>query len=363
MHGEFHEKFGEMLRSDAPFIVATVIAVRGSAVARPGAKAIIDGEGRPVFGWVGGGCVESFVCAEAREALRAGEPRVITADLEDELSGVGLPCGGVMQIFIEPVLPRRRVKVLGKGALADEAARILERTGFNVTRDSVDERGSLVIVADEEEFIEGLPPVGTTPAEIALGVVAKMLATTRGASARPLQEVRMGLAVKEANEVEKASLPSLVIIGHSGITEEIAWLAHALGWRVFVDSNAATVESYPTGVEIVRDDASFSRLPVNSQTAVIVATHHKGDHFAIERSLNAGAWYVGLVASAHRSRLVREMLKELMPEDAHVLQALRTPAGLDLGARTPAEIAVSIVSEVLACFHNLRSKSLAAPPA
>lgn len=361
MHREFHQKFGELLARDAPFIVATVIGVRGSAVAKPGAKAIIDEDGRPVFGWVGGGCVESFVCAEAREALREREPRVITADLEDELSGVGLPCGGVMQIFIEPVLPRRRVKVFGKGALADEASRILERAGFNVTR-ADDERGSLIIATDEEEFSEGLPLGGTTSAEIALGVVAKVLATTRRTSARPLQEVRMGLAIQEANDVGKAPLPSLVIIGHSGITEEIAWLAHALGWKVFVDSNAATAESYPSGVEIVRDDASFSRLPVKSETAVIVATHHKGDHFAIERGLSAGAWYVGLVASAHRSGLVREMLKELMPEDAHVLQALRTPAGLDLGARTPAEIAVSIMSEVLACFHNLRSEPLAAPP-
>ena len=82
----------------------------------------------------------------------------------------------------------------------------------------------------------------------------------------------------------------------------------------------------------------------------MVATHHKGDHLAIERALLAGARYVGLVASAHRSKLVREMLTESLSAEA--LSLLRTPAGLDLGAITPAEIALSIMSEVLASYHG-----------
>src|SRR5918911_999993 len=133
MHRKFNEKFAEMLGRDAPFIVATVIDVRGSAVAKPGAKAIIDEHGRPIFGWVGGGCVESFICAEAKAALAARAPRVITADLEEELSGVGLPCGGVMQIFIEPVVPPLRVSLIGSGRASVEASRMLERVGFAVT--------------------------------------------------------------------------------------------------------------------------------------------------------------------------------------------------------------------------------------
>jgi xanthine dehydrogenase accessory factor len=90
-------------------------------------------------------------------------------------------------------------------------------------------------------------------------------------------------------------------------------------------------------------------MPASSGSAVIVATHHKGDHLAIGRALEAGAWYVGLVASAHRSKLVRAMLEERPHAD---MRRLRTPCGLDLGATTPAEIALSIMSEVLACFHG-----------
>jgi xanthine dehydrogenase accessory factor len=391
MHRKFHEQMGEMLRRDEPFIVATVIDVRGSAVAKTGAKAIIDERGRPVFGWVGGGCVESFVCAEAKEALATGAPRIITADLEDELSGVGLPCGGVMQIFIEPVTPRRRVLVHGKSDLALEVSQMMERIGFAVTQQSsapgialqkAEELYSFELVLEAEpdylallphpetqaqafeqlrrggikaESLAGHAPLragldlgGSTPAELALSVVAEMLAATRGATALPLQETRMGEPVMAFEAMHaRVPQPEIVIAGHSGITEELAWLATRLGWRVSVDSTSAAQESYPAGVNIVRDDADFSRLPVNSGSAVVVATHHKGDHLAIERAFGAGAWYVGLIASAHRSKLVRAMLEEGSHTDAR-MQLLRTPSGFDLGATTPAEIAVSIMSVVLA---------------
>lgn len=395
MHRKFYEKFGEMLRREAPFVVATVINVQGSAAAKPGAKAIIDEHGRPVFGWVGGGCVESFVCGEAKEALAASQPRIITADLEDELSGVGLPCGGVMQIFIEPVTPRRRVLVLGKSAVALEASQMIERIGFSVTLDSSapgldlqefeDAYGFELVLEAEPDYVALLPNLepqaqafeqlrrrgteaeslaslaplragldlgGSAPAELALSVVAEMLAVTRGATALPLQETRMGEPVKAFEAIAaRASQPEIVIVGHSGITEELAWLATRLGWRVSVDSTSANEESYADGVNIIKDDADFSRLPVSEGSSVIVATHHKGDHVAIERAFEAGASYVGLIASAHRSKLVRTMLQESMHTGAR-MQSLRTPSGLDLGATTPAEIALSIMSEVLACFNG-----------
>ena len=382
-----------MLRRDAPFVVATVIRVRGSAAARPGAKSIIDGEGRAVFGWVGGGCVESFVCAEAKEALAAGSPRIITADLEDELSGVGLPCGGVMEIFIEPIMPRRRVLILGGSEVALHASEILERIGFAVSSfraagieltaqasalDTIElERGALIIIASagensydlgpllnaEPEYMAVIPPPegqaqagldlgGTSPAELALSIVAEMLAVTRSAAARPLQEMKTDEPVGAFESVpERVTQPSLTIVGHSSITEELAWMAARLGWPVSVDGAGALEESYPAGAVIIRDDADFSRMPAGPDTALVVATHHKCDHLAIERALDAGSWYVGLIASAHRSKLVRAMLEDSLQRDAR-LKTLRAPSGLDIGAATPAEIALSIMSEVLACFHG-----------
>ena len=436
MHREFQEKFAELLRDETAFVVATVLAVRGSAAAKPGAKAIINAEGRPVFGWVGGGCVESFVCAEAAAALREGAPRVVTADLEDELSGVGLPCGGMMDIFIEPILPRRRLLVAGShGSLALEVVQLARRIGFAVTLHAprteqtvevagvdrlihaplesieIDDESLVIVVADEPSDLDvlqrvlanakpaylalALSPVdgglkqllqgalkkdafentvlhagldlgGETDQEMALGLIAELLAVTRGASCRPLQEVKragppVSLSTAESSPSlsSPSSQPNLVIVGHSSITEELAWLAVHLGWPVSVDSASNSVASYPTQVRLISFETDFSRLPVDSQSSVVVASHHKGDHLAIAQALRGGAKYVGLVASAHRSALVRGMLPELLDADAEAaLSCLRTPAGLDLGATSPAEIALSVMSEVIALHYGRAGQPL-----
>jgi xanthine dehydrogenase accessory factor len=421
MHREFQEKFAELLRSETAFVVATVLAVRGSAAARPGAKAIINAEGRPVFGWVGGGCVESFVCSEAAQALREGAPRVVTADLEDELSGVGLPCGGMMDIFIEPILPRRRLSVAGSSALALEVAQLARRTGFAVTLHAamseqtkvsagadrliraplesieLDDESLVIFIADTAADLDvlqrvlknakpaylalaaspvngnleqlwkdgtekdafantvlhaGLDLGGQTDQELALSLIAELLAVTRGASCRPLQEVKQSgppVSLSAAGSSPPAQ-PNLVIVGHSSITEELAWLGVSLGWPVSVDSASALSASYPEQARVVTFETDFSHLPVDSQSSVVVASHHKGDHLAIAQALRGGAKYVGLVASAHRSALVRGMLPDT--PDAAALSCLRTPAGLDLGATTPAEIALSVMSEVLAIHYG-----------
>jgi xanthine dehydrogenase accessory factor len=424
MHREFQEKFAELLHAETAFVVATVLAVRGSAAARPGAKAIINGEGRPVFGWVGGGCVESFVCAEAAEALREGAPRVVTADLEDELSGVGLPCGGMMDIFIEPILPRRRLLVAGShGALALEVAQLARRIGFAVTLHAplseqtkvsagvdrlihaplesieIDDQSLVIVVADKAADLDALQRVlssakpaylalaaspvegglkqllkdglekdafantslhagldlgGQTDQELALSLVAELLADTRGASCRPLQEVKQADPPVSLSAAESSppSPPNLVIVGHSSITNELVWMGVRLGWPVSVDS--ASAASYPAQeVRVINFETDFSQLPVDPQSSVVVASHHKGDHLAIAQALRGGAKYVGLVASAHRSALVRGMLPDSLDAgDAAALSCLRTPAGLDLGATSPAEIALSVMSEVLAVHYG-----------
>src|SRR5258708_8682227 len=87
-----------------PFAIATVIGVQGSGSAKPGSKVIIDTDGRVVLGWVGGGCAESTVCHEALESMTDGKVRVINVHPTDEI--FGMPCPGMIQVPIEPVLPK-----------------------------------------------------------------------------------------------------------------------------------------------------------------------------------------------------------------------------------------------------------------
>jgi xanthine dehydrogenase accessory factor len=126
---EFAQRLAALLAAGEPCAVATVVDVVGSASALPGAKAIFDGSGRVVLGWVGGGCAESATREEALRALQERRPRTVRLDLDDEVLGVGMPCGGHMTVFVEPYLPKPRLLILGHGRIAETLAamgRLLE---------------------------------------------------------------------------------------------------------------------------------------------------------------------------------------------------------------------------------------------
>lgn len=129
---EFLRRLSALLDAGERVAVATVVSVSGSASAQPGAKAIIDDRGRQVFGWVGGGCAETSVSDEALRALEQGRPRLIRLDLDDEVLGVGMPCGGYMDLYIEPVTPAPRLLVLGHGLIAETLAKIAGLLEFRV---------------------------------------------------------------------------------------------------------------------------------------------------------------------------------------------------------------------------------------
>jgi xanthine dehydrogenase accessory factor len=112
--------------------VATVVEVDGSASAGPGSKLLVNGAGETVFGWIGGGCAETTVRDEALRAMEEGRPRTIRLDLDDEVLGVGMPCGGAMRVYIEPIVPQPELLVLGHGAIAETACAVAKRLEFRV---------------------------------------------------------------------------------------------------------------------------------------------------------------------------------------------------------------------------------------
>lgn len=243
---EFFEKVYGLSRREEPFVIATVIRTEGSASARAGAKAIMVEDGRTLYGWVGGGCAESAVREEALAALKDGRPRTIELDLRDEVFGVGMPCGGSMEVYVEPFLPR----------------------------------------------------------------------------------------------------PPLVVIGHGKIAEAVARLGADLGFSVIVAGPLATEEAFPMADRLIRDDPDLTSVPVTGASFVVITTQHRSDDVALRRALGGGPRYVALVASRTRAKIVFETLIEqgVAPDR---LETVRAPAGLDIGAVTPEEIALSIMSEII----------------
>src|SRR5215469_12078565 len=133
MSSEFYSKAADLAGQGKSFAVATVVRVEGSSSAKQGSKAIIDSQGKIILGWVGGGCAESAVRNEALKCIRLQTSELITLDLADELLGVGMPCGGKMEVYIEPVLPQPELLIVGHGRIAEVLAKIGHLMGFSVT--------------------------------------------------------------------------------------------------------------------------------------------------------------------------------------------------------------------------------------
>ncbi len=129
---DFLRRLQALVEAGEPCVVATVTHVEGSTSARPGDKMIIDAQVRPLYVWVGCGCAETTVADEARLALAERRPRTLRLDLDDEVLGVGMPCGGFMDLYLEPVLARTRLLVLGHGLIAETLAAMAHRLEFEV---------------------------------------------------------------------------------------------------------------------------------------------------------------------------------------------------------------------------------------
>jgi xanthine dehydrogenase accessory factor len=141
--------------------------------------------------------------------------------------------------------------------------------------------------------------------------------------------------------------PNFWILGHGRVAECLCRFAATVGFRVVVnDTPAPDTTLFPDAEEVIGDDFDYARLTPLAGDAVVVATQHKGDHLSAVRALSSSAGYVAIVASAKRAKLMLEYLREQGFGDEE-LARIRSPAGLDLGAETPEEIALSVVSEVV----------------
>jgi len=229
-----------------PCAIATVVETRGSVSARTGSKAVIDREGKVIAGWVGGGCAQSTVCHTAIEALRDGEPRIVDLDLDDEVLGTGMPCGGAMRVYVEPMLPK----------------------------------------------------------------------------------------------------PKLWLLGHGRVAECLSQMGALLGFDVVVDDPMAERERYAEAARLIDDDLDYAKLAPGPADYVVVGTQHKGDHQSMLRALRSPTPFVALIASRKRSRLVLDYLRAEGLQQAE-LGRVHAPAGIDLGAKTPEEIALSVLSEIV----------------
>ena len=140
--------------------------------------------------------------------------------------------------------------------------------------------------------------------------------------------------------------PELLIVGHGRIAETLATFGTLMNFFVIVSDPAADKESFPQADRLICEDFDLTETPIGPRTHVVIATLHKSDHIWLQKALESDAAYVALIASTHRAKLVLDyLLLEGVP--AEKVEKVWAPAGLDLGAATPEEIALSIISQIM----------------
>jgi xanthine dehydrogenase accessory factor len=250
MFDQFLSKADELVTSGQSFAVALVVRYEAPISGKPGNKAIIFPDGK-MWGWIGGGCSRPVVIKEALKALADGQPRLIRispfSSPEEGIVDYTMTChsGGTLDIFIEPVLPK----------------------------------------------------------------------------------------------------PHILILGRSPVAKTLARLAKTINYAVSVVAPEADRESFPDS-DLVQADLDLSQLKITPQTFMVVSTQGEGDEEALEKALRTKADYVAFVASKTKaSKILDDFKGEGMSTDR--LRQVRAPAGLDIRADSPEEIAVSILAEII----------------
>jgi xanthine dehydrogenase accessory factor len=297
--------------------LATVVATRRSAPRPVGAKLAVSESGE-LAGSVSGGCVENEVYDTAREILRGGEPRLVTYGISDDLAlSVGLPCGGEIDVWIDAPDP-------GLLARLEEVVRT---------------DGRALVTIDLENGRSALLLPGEDPAGDDL---------IRGGHSRVVE-----LAGRRTFADVYGPPPRLFVYGAVDTAEALCAAAKAIGWRTVVaDARAkfATRERVPSADDLLvawPEDA-LEHVQPDHGTAVVVLTHDdRFDLPLLSAVLPGDAFYVGAIGSRRNQARRRELLVEAGVDEA-ALDRLSGPAGLDIGAHSPAETAVSILAEIMA---------------
>ncbi len=308
--------------------IATVVATRRSAPRPVGAKLAVSESGE-IAGSVSGGCVESDVFEQAQEVLAGGSPRLVSYGIDDEQAwSVGLPCGGEIDVFLAPEGASR----FPGGHPADERA-----VEFTIIEGEA--AGTRMLVFESGERVgDGIPEEFVAQAETLIREHRNRILE--------LGDVRVFAEIY-------APPPRLLIYGAVDTAEALCRAARLLGWRTIVaDARAkfATRERIPSADELLVawPDEALAQVAPDHATAVVVLTHDdKFDIPALKAALATDAFYVGALGSRRNQERRRgRLLEEGLDEEA--VDRIAGPCGLDLGADSQPETALSMLAEIVA---------------
>lgn len=328
------------LAKDGPgIVIATVIETWGSAPRKVGSKMAFTAGGAAITGSVSGGCVEGAVIAAGDEVLATGRPQLLRFGVADDTAwGVGLACGGTIEVFVECL------DVGIYAAVREWVVAGAPGTVITIVRGPAELLGRKLVI-DEVGVTTGT--LGGGIDEPAIRLAARSYSASR---VQLTEEIELFIDVIHPP-------PTIIIVGGAHIAVALAGLAKIIGYQtVVIDPRRAfgTEARFPHVDKLIHawPDKAFDEHAIEPDSALITLSHDpKIDDPALRAALDSKAFYIGALGSRKTNdKRIERLLVEGFTEAQ--LSRIHAPVGLDIGANNPEEIALAIMAEVVAAHRG-----------
>ena len=342
--------------------LATLVHLNGSSYRRPGARMIVDEEGQ-LTGAISGGCLEGDALRKAVFCIHTQIPKLVvydTSDEEDATIGIQLGCSGIIQVLFEPIDendPLNPIELLKKAIHKRQNTVLVTLYAPQIKKG--DTVGTSMLLEDSGEFHNN--------------------STFQFVPETLMQDIKETLTIKKSSfksynlndDTFSAFLSfisppiSLVIVGAGNDAIPLQSIAETLGWEVTIVDGRHTyakVERFSSACQIIvsKPEKVLQQIPIDEKTVFVLMTHNYNYDYAILKALlSKNAPYIGALGPKKKlDNMITDLKAENIFLNERQKNILYGPVGLEIGAETPAEIALSITAEIMSVMNNKKGGSL-----
>ena len=340
--------------------LATVVHVEGSSYRRPGARMLIEDDGQ-LTGAISGGCLEGDALRKALLVITEKRSRLVTYDTmddDDAKFGVGLGCNGIIQVLIEPIdiaNPNNPIQYLR--TINEKRQKAVLITLFSLQDKKDPQYGTCLLLKEDGNVIYNTPVLKDV-----LIADAKDAMTTQISSFKNYISDNHNLTAF----IEMIKPPvSVVIVGAGNDVVPLVEMADILGWETTVvdgRANYAKKERFVSACQVLvsKPEQVLDQIAIDENTVFLLMTHNYNyDMAMLKQLLQRNISYIGMLGpKKKRERILNELKDEGVTFSQQQLSVLHSPVGLDIGAETSEEIALSILAEIKALFAGKDVQSL-----
>jgi xanthine dehydrogenase accessory factor len=342
--------------------LATVVRVEGSSYRQPGARMLITDDGK-LTGAISGGCLEGDALRKALMVIAHGRPMLVTYDTTDEndaVLGIGLGCNGIIHILIEPIdpgNPDNPVRLLKTIACQRKSSVLI--TLFSMQDKHENQLGTCIACSDEGTL------TGSVPDQVPLKTMVSLAQEAFACKNSMIKNLYLPGMELSAFANLMNPVVSLVIAGAGNDVMPLVKMAGLLGWHITVldgRPSYATCQRFPEAQALLVTDAgqALSHIAIDPQTVFVLMTHNYNYDLALLKQLiTKDISYIGVLGPRKKlNRLLHELkIGGMMHRDTRP-DPVYGPVGLDIGAETAEEIAVSVIAEIKAVLSGKSGKPL-----